>query len=450
MLSTRRFSQFDPGASLRPQSAVLAILIMLLFLLLGLLFIILTGQPAQAQTFKVLYNFTGGADGENPSSGLTMDAAGNLYGTTHGELAGYHCVDSECGTVFKLSKKGADWVLDTLYSFRGLSNYYPSDGSNPSGGLAIAQNGSLYGTTNRGGIDRNFPYGCGTVFHLTPPPTAPKTESAPWNEASIYRFTCSGDGAYPQGDLIVDALENVYGTAMQGGNGYGVVYELMPSGNRWIQTVLYAFQTGDGAWFPPSGVVFDTFSNLYGVGEGGGPYFGGGVYQLSPSGSGWTERTLYSFTGGSDGSGPIGGLIIDAAGNLYGTTIYGGDLSCNAPSGCGTVFELTPSSGGWSLSTLYSFSGCGGWCAPHDKLLMDAAGNLYGTKQGDGLYSGGSVFKLTRSNGGWTYSSLHDFTGGSDGGAPEGSLILDGNGNLYGTTYQGGAYGSGVVFEITP
>ena len=170
----------------------------------------------------------------------------------------------------------------------------------------------------------------------------------------------------------------------------------------------------------------------------------GTVYQLKLSGSGWAENILYSFQQGNDGLAPTAGLIFDPSGNLYGATQTGGI------GGGGTAFELTPLSGGtWNLSTLYGFLGPA-FGGPYRSVIMDNAGNLYGTTSGDGAHQWGSVFKLTRSSGGWTYSSLHDFTGGTDGGTPYGSLVFDANGNLYGTTYAGGANGEGVVFEITP
>jgi uncharacterized repeat protein (TIGR03803 family) len=173
----------------------------------------------------------------------------------------------------------------------------------------------------------------------------------------------------------------------------------------------------------------------------GGPDGCGTVAQLVNSASGWTETDLYTFTCESDGSGPYGGLIFDHAGNLYGTTAYAG------AGGSGTVFELTHSSGSWTFQVLYGFAGQGG---PYASLTMDAVGNLYGTTIGDGAYGRGSVFKLIPSNGGWRYSSLHDFVGSSDGEDPISNVTFDASGNLYGTAQFGGTYGEGVVWEITP
>jgi uncharacterized repeat protein (TIGR03803 family) len=388
-----------------------------------------------AQTFTVIHYFTGGGDGGNPHASLTMDAAGNIYGTTSNGGAGY-------GTVFKLKHAGSSWILTPLYWFAG-----GNDGASPGSRVTLAQDGTLYGSTAAGGGSGCNGYGCGTVFHLTPAPRAPKSALTPWTETVLYRFTGGDDGALPQGELTFDQAGDIYGTTVYGGNqGYGVIYELIPSAGAWTETVVYSAQNnGDGA-NPYGGVVSDA-SNLYGVFLSNGPHGVGAVYELSPSGSSWQEQTLYGFTGGSDGAYPEGGLITDPSGNLYGTTVGGGT------SGAGTVFKMTPSGGGWTLTTLYNFSGSGR-CGPVDKLVLDGAGNLYGTTFCDGLYGYGSVFKLTPSNGGWTYASLHDFCPDGypctdDGAWPVGSLVFDANGNLYGTVSGGGSNDLGVVFEIT-
>ncbi len=380
-------------------------------------------QWAQAQTFTVIHNFTGGGDGAYPATGLTMNATGNLYGTTWYTDSGGH------GTIFELKHSGSGWVLSPLYSFAG-----GNDGAYPYGRVAIAQDGTLYGTTTQGGEGDCGGYTCGTVFRLTPPQTVSRTALAPWTETVLYRFTGGEDGGGPSGDLTFDQLGNIYGT----GRYPGVIYELTPSGGGWTETVLYSDFEG-----PEGGVVFDKPGNLYGVLEPTGQYRNGAVYQLSPSASGWTGHTLYSFTGGGDGRDPLGGLIIDSSGNLYGTTALGGSGDA------GTVFELTQATGSWTFKTLYSFPGPQNW-GPEEKLVMDAAGNLYGTARNGGANRIGSVFRLTPVIGGWTYTSLHDFTLGGDGGEPVSSLVFDAYGNLYGTALAGGAYGYGVVFEITP
>ena len=378
-------------------------------------------QSAHAQTYKVIHDFTDGAAG---GVGLTPDRAGNLYGVTWAGGAGH-------GTVFKLRDSGSGWVFTTLYSFAG-----GDDGDTPWGRVALAQDGTLYGTTAYGGQN-----GEGTVFHLTPAPTA--LARVPWNKTVIHHFTGS-DGAMPLADLTFDSSGNIYGTTFYGGNtGNGVVYKLTPSGGDWTDTVLYSAQNnGDGS-LALGGVVFDKSGNLYSVFALGGPYGYGAVFQLSPSGSGWTEHTVHGFTGGSDGGQPMGGLILDFSGNLYGETFGGGS------GGGGTMFEISPAGDGWTFNTLYGLSGVYGG-GPAEKPNMDAGGSLYDTTFGDGVYGYGSVFKLTPSSGGWTYTSLHDFAAGSDGASPSCTPVFDAHGNLYGTTRGGGAYGNGVIWEVTP
>jgi uncharacterized repeat protein (TIGR03803 family) len=400
--------------------------------------------PAHAQTLTVLHVFGGTEDGQNPDVGLTIDAAGNLYGTTATGGSGEH------GVAFKLSKADSGWVLTALHSFSG-----GSDGDSPQGRLLLAKDGTLYGTTIQGGGSGDCLTRCGTVFHLTPSPTAPKTALAPWNKTIVHNFNGT-DGYMPQGDLTFDHAGNIYGTTEQGGSsacrdngidGCGVVYELIATRDGgWDETLIFAAQGGSAGSEPIDGVVFDPSGNLYGALEADGPFNWGLIYQLSPSGPGWKEQPAYIFDGGSNGGVPEAGLIADASGNLYGTTRFGGINSC------GTVFQLTPSGGGWSINTIYSFPGQPDGCGPQAKLVMDAAGSLYGTTTlgGQGFGGGaGTVFKLTPANGGWAYSLLHDFVG-IDGAYPASSLVFDANGNLYGTTTQGGASNAGVVFEITP
>jgi uncharacterized repeat protein (TIGR03803 family) len=402
-------------------------------------------QPAQAQTYTVLYSFTGGQDGALPSAGVTMDRAGNLYGTA------FQGGEYDFGTVFRLTHKGSAWVFSPLYTFIG-----GNDGADPEAGVIIGPNGSLYGTTAEGGGGNCYSgAGCGTVFDLKPPASACKTALCPWAETVLYSFSEGSDGVQPLSDLVFDQAGNLYGTTSLGGikqgncnnnGGCGVVYKLTASNGGWTERVIHSFTGGNDGFTPLSGLVFDQAGNPYGTTRyGGGPGCAllgcGTVYQLTPSGSGWKENVVYKFTGGSDGDDPWGGLIFEQSGDLYCTTVSGG------AGGGGTVYELSPSNGGWTLTTLYSFSGSDGSYA---SLTMDAPGNLYGTTFGDGSYGYGNVFKLTPSNGGWTYTSLHDFTSGCYGYRPRGSVILDTNNNIYGTASQGGIYGYGVVFEITP
>lgn len=403
---------------------------------------VVSTQPAQAQTHKVIHNFTGGQDGANPHSGLTMDAAGNFYGTTYLGANGY-------GTVYKLTHKNSSWVLNPLYAFKGIG---ANDGAAPYGRVIFGPDGSLYGTTAGGGqgagcynFGNDTPAGCGTVFNLRPPATACKTVLCSWTENVLYRFTGGTDGGSPLDELVFDQAGNIYGSNWCPCNndyGYsGNVYELMPSGGGWTETVLHSFIPGgvDGA--APNGVTFDDAGNLYGTTFYLGTNNGGIIFQLTPSGSGWAENILYDFQNGSDGGYPVGNLIVDGSGNLYGGTAYGG------AGGGGTVFELSPSGGSWIFTVPYGFTGGTG---PYSSLAMDAAGNIYGTTYADGANGFGNVFKLTPTGGGWTYTSLYDFTGGSDGAYPESKVSFDASGNLYGTTEYGGTYGAGVVFEIMP
>jgi len=402
---------------------------------------VVTSPAAQAQTFNVLYNFTGGQDGAHPSAGVIMDARGDLYGTANagGDLS---CNPPHgCGTVYELKRKGSGFVLNPLYSF-GVG----PDGGIPTAPAVFGRDGALYSTTSYGGT-----IGKGTVFKLRPSPTACKTALCPWSESVLYSFQggANGDGGNPIG-LVFDQTGNIYGTT-SGGGAYtgGVAYELTSSGSGWTESLLHSFGgTGDGSAPYRSVLVIDNAGNLYGTTSLGGNNYGT-VFQLTPSGSGWIENVIYNFQGGNDGGHPYAGLIFDQSGNLYGATTDSGS------GGGGTIFELSPSGSGWTFSVLYSLPGSAGYqCGPAWALFMDAQGNLYDTTQCEGANNLGNVFKLTNTSGSWTYTSLHDFTGGNDGGYPASSVMLDTNGSLYGTTSYGGtgqcSGGCGVVWEITP
>jgi len=417
---------------------------------------------AQAQTLTVLHDFRGEQDGLYPNEGLTMDRAGHLYGVT---LISDDYTNA--GVVFSLVHQGSGWVFATLHDFTQGDDGRYDDGYEPSSRLVIGPDGTFYGTTSNGNGGYGCPnYGCGVVFNLRPPAHACVTALCPWTETVLYRFTGSDDGGEPYGALIFDEAGNIYGTTSVGGGGpcagigtmgCGVVFKLVPSNGGWTESVLYRFAGPPDGYCPESGVIFDQSGNLYGTTVDGGSSDGcdgapcGTVFELSPSGSGWTENIIHTFQG-SDGDGPISGLIFDAQGNLYGATAY--DI---VPYNGGTVFMLTPSNGNWAYSQLYAWNDLGpGGTGPWDRLFMDAAGNLYGTTLTDGLYGYGSVFELTPGDGGWSYTSLHDFTGGDDGAKPEGNVIRDASGNLYGTTLNGGTSDlcmvefCGVAFEITP
>jgi uncharacterized repeat protein (TIGR03803 family) len=286
------------------------------------------------------------------------------------------------------------------------------------------------------------------VFRLSPTGT----------ETILHTFSGGVDGRFPHAGLTRDAAGNLYGTTVGGGptstcqfsNGCGVVFELIrcdsaPSGYDF--KVLHAFTGSDGAQ-PAAGLIRDATGNLYGTATSGGAHGQGVVFKLSPGG---TYTVLYSFTGGADGAEPIAGLVRDAAGNLYGTTQYGGATStCSPPLGCGVVFKLSPTG---TETVLHSFTRGADGAFPYAGLIQDAAGNLYGTAVAGGATSGvcglggcGVVFKLSPTG---TETVLHTFTGG-DGEGPEGDLIRDATGNVYGTASSGGPGGFGVVFKLTP
>ena len=345
---------------------------------------------------------------------------------------------------------GAQSKFKTLYSFTG-----GTDGGYPYAGVIIDQAGNLYGTTYEGGDLSCYGNGCGTVFELTP------NSKGGWKEKVLYSFSGGTDGLLPRAGLTFDQAGNLYGTTQSGGAyGGGTVFELTPNPDgSWTKETLHSFTGTDGRG-PVAGLIFDQAGNLYGTtGQGGNPNDCvndsgcGVVFKLTPNADGsWTEKTLYSFTGGSKDDGdPWASLVFDQAGNLYGTT--------EGVTGNGTVFELTPNADGtWKEKTLHHFTG-GDGRNPVGSLIFDQAGNLYSTAWagGDGNYSGcGVVFELVpNANGSWKEKMLHYFNCGWNGGAPLAGLIFDQAGNLYGTTYIGGVpgtcdYGCGVVFELTP
>jgi uncharacterized repeat protein (TIGR03803 family) len=397
----------------------------------GILVLSLMAASVQAQTFSVLYGFPNSSNvGQYPFSGLVLDHAGRLYGTCYTGRDGY-------GTVYRVARAGSGWMATGLYSFQG-----EPDGAYPMSNVAFGPDGTLYGTTAFGGTGGNE--GFGTVFNVRPPASICKTALCPWTETVLYRFTGGSDGGFGEGlqsnadTLVFDQAGNIYGTTPMGGaHGGGVVFKLIRSGESWTESVLWSFGSDGGS--PLSGVIFDSAGNLYGTAAFGGANGDGVVYELSPSGSGWTQRTLYSF-GHEDGGGfPYGGVTMDAQGNLYGTT--------GGAQGAGEAYELTLSDGSWTVSRRQVFTG--ETTGPYDTPTLDSQGNLYGTSS---AYAGnGEVFKLTPSGNGWIYTHLYEFTGSQDSGSsPIGGVVFDSNGNLYGTTSAGGPYGNGIVWEITP
>lgn len=407
-----------------PSSAIIRVAsVVSLFVLLVI------ATAAQAQTFVSLHDFRG-PEGLGPMAGLTMDREGNFYGTAAGGgNAAPTCIyNGGCGTVFKLTLKNSSWILTPLYWFSG------PDGWAPTSRVIFGPDGSLYGTTEYGGTANQ-----GTVYKLSPPANACKTAICPWHETVLYSFQGSPDGAQPQlGDLVFDRQGNIYGTTPYGGltgcdgaGNCGVVYELTPSNGGGSESVLYSFRGGNDGGGPYAGMIFDSAGNLYGVASFGGTEYAGAVFELTPSQSGWTESVIYSMDFLTTGQFPLGGLIADAAGNLYGTTSESGTGTG------GTVYELTASNGSWTATVLYGLSGyTGSFAFP----AMDAAGNIYGT-----MYSGDNeVFKISRSGGSWIQTGFSEY----DGGYPSSNVVLDSSSNVYGTAFAGGAYDKGVIFEI--
>jgi uncharacterized repeat protein (TIGR03803 family) len=394
--------------------------------------LLVTGTWAVAQVETVLHNFNS-KDGAIPG-GLIFDSSGNLYGTTD---VGGKFGD---GTVFELSPKaGGGWTETVLHNF----DYNHKDGVFPEPSLTFDHAGNLYGTTDLGGK-----YEYGMAFELSP------KAGGGWTETVLHNFNKNGkDGAYPYAGLIVDANGNLYGTTWEGGKfGDGTVFELSPkTGGGWTETILHNFDGKDGV-LPEAGLTLDAFGNLYGTTFLGGKNGTGTVFELSPKTSGgWTEAVLHNFGNFIDGRNPQASLIFDASGNIYSTTVSGGNY------GYGTVFELSPKTGGgWAETILHNFNNAyNGGYIPFAALILDASGNLYGATSTGGKYgsygSGGTVFELSpRAGGGWTETLLHSFGRGTDGSNPDAGLIFDGSGHLYGTTVAGGKDGDGTVFEITP
>lgn len=398
---------------------------------------------ATAATTKILHNFTA-ADGSHPF-GVTLGPDGHIYGVTViGATAG--------GTAFELVPTDAGtWHEAKRLNF-GTDAYFPN-------AMTFYSDGDLYGVTELGSG------GCGTFFKLS------HNEHGHLVRTVLHVLPCS-EGLYAQAALVQDSSGNFYGTAWGGGeHGFGSVFELSPVGDgTWTLSVLHSFIGTDGD-APMSAVVIDAAGNLYGTTLCGGTFpevktrelrncnsnqGPGTVWELSPLGGTWTFTTLYNFTGHDDGGNPSSGgaLILDAAGNLYGTTHNGG-----ARRNYGTVFELSPNGDGtWSEKVLHSFNGPGG-ISPSGGLIADAAGNLYGEAFGPGSYlgfggepeSGGQlVYQLSpNGDGSWSETILHFFHYPANSG-PAMGLTMDSSGNLYGTTWQGGTNGDGVVFEITP
>jgi len=339
----------------------------------GIGFKLTQGSDGRWAETVILKDFLWTDPGSWPMAGFVFDANGNLYGTTAGD---YQC----CGRVFAGTPNlDGSWTWTELHSFTG-----GTDGARPYAGLILDADGNLYGTTTGGGT-----YGYGVVFRLT------KNSDGSWTESVLHHFTGGRDGANPYSRLILDGSGNLYGTTVNGGcAGYGVVFKLTPNtGGTWKEKVLHAF-LGHPGKYPYSGLIFDTANNLYGTTYNGGPADGGMVYKLAPNTNGtWTYSVLHVFTG-TPGLHPVAGVVMDKAGNLYGNTVNGGSADA------GTVYELTPNANGsWTYRVLHVFTGTPAR-NPYGDLLLDAAGNLYGTTAGGNMDCGnwadcGTVFEIT-------------------------------------------------------
>jgi uncharacterized repeat protein (TIGR03803 family) len=390
---------------------------------------------------KILHAFSG-SDGSTPEAGMVFDSSGTLYGTT--ALGGdpNACYSGNCGTIFQLSPQaGGSWSEVVLYSFN------LNDGAYPDEDMVLDTAGNLYGVTDVGGGTQ------GGAFELI------KSGSG-WQYAVINAFNGGRDGGSPRSDLLIDSQGNLFGTTAAGGKaGAGTVYELISgSSGTWSESIVFSFGVPGSGFEPQAGLIQDARGNFYGTtGFGGNPACPQGcgvVFELSPSVHGrWVKRVLHKFDG-TDGKMPIADLVADAAGNLFGVATEGGNAGCYG--GCGTIFELVRGGSGWKFRLLYSFqSETGG--SPLGHLVFDHKGNLYGSTNAGGIIPPcqqqagcGVVFKFSPNKGrAWAYTVLHKFTNGQDGALPNG-VVLDKAGNIYGTTITGGAYDSGTVFEVTP
>lgn len=417
---------------------------------------------AFGQVETILHDFIALPHGGTPVAPLVADSAGNLYGTTEsGGLYG-------AGTVFELTQSSSGkWTQTVLYNFTDSL-----DGGYPTAGLTFDGAGNLYGTTSEGGANC-VPYQCyaGTVFKLAP------NSNGTWTLTTLYSFGSANDGFEPLAGVVFDTAGNLYGTTQNGGaSDYGTVFELTPnSQGGWSETILWTFADGSDGGTPLAGLTLDSAGNVYGTTSVGGdlncnnfdepPYGCGVVFKLTPSNGTWQETVLHAFAL-TDGAFPNTNVIFDSSGALVGTTVSGPGINCGE--GCGTVFELTPSTGGtYAFKLVYTFAGGLDGATPKGGLVFGSDGNFYGTTGGGGdsdncQYGCGTVYSLTPSTGYvWKEKIIHHFSGSSanpygvDGNDPVAGLVFDQSGNLYGTARAGGATGtvcnqcSGTVFKLS-
>ena len=405
---------------------------------------------AHAQTLNTIYTFSHGDSGYLPGAGVTIGPNGALYGTTeHGGPLG-------SGVVYELvppASPGGAWAEVLLHSFT------QQDGSEYSGtGVAFGPHGALYGVTSAGSANQ------GVTFQLRPP-TVGNTN---WREVILHAFTgASGDGGRPSSTPVIGPKGVIYGAAENGGqNSEGVIYSLTPTGTAgtaWNEKILHTFDyfAGDGS--QPSGTLaLDAGGTIYGTTLGGGLSGFGAAFSLSPpsaAGGAWTETVIYRFGSQTGDVGQPNGLVLGPNGVLYGSTsAFPSHPPCSG--NCGTVFQLSPPStpgGPWTETVLHTFDTAvtGDGYPPISTPVIGPNGVLYGAAYEGGALGPGAIFQLTppSSPGGtWTESILYSFTAGTQGAGPNG-VTLGSDGNLYGTTYQGGvspggAKNQGTVFQL--
>ena len=385
---------------------------------------------APASTINVIYSFVGDEDGEYTDTDLVIDSAGNLYGTS--VLGG----DFGSGTVFQLTPSGNGWIHTVLYSFTS-----GTDGGEPYKGVTLDAQGNLYGTAVSGGTG-GCEGGCGVAYKLT-------HSGGSWSQSVIHYFSGGDDGSGPGAGLTIDHQGNLYGTTPTGGaNGLGVVYQLNPdAGGNWNFKVIHTFTGGTDGATGSAGRLLLHGGRLYGVATAGGANGKGTAYELKPSHAGeWTLNTIYAFQGQPDAGFPYSALLF-TSGKLYGTTYYDG------ANNLGSVYELSRTAmGRWKEKVLYSFQGGSDGQNSLGNLVVDAAGNLYGTtSEGGADCSCGTIFKLTPgAHGTWTESVVHRFEGPPDGAFVYNGMVADAAGNFYGATVHGGVADEGAIYQFTP
>jgi uncharacterized repeat protein (TIGR03803 family) len=407
-----------------------------------------TLSSAQAATEEVIYQFQGAPDGAYPSGNLITDKTGNLYGATSFGGFAASTTNNGCGTIFELQRSGSTFNESILWSFQNAS---ATDGCHPTGNLIMDASGNLFGTTSGGGANVTVCNGgCGTVFELSP------NGSGGWNETILFSFGNEPDGIAPQAGVIFGPSGSLYGSTQSGGacppgapvhDGAGTVFQLTPNAGVWTDAVLHTFactgNTGGDGWFPGS-LTLDTAGNIYGATPLGGDVTCTGsvcnsgygtVFELQQA-SAWAEAQLAVFKSTDKMHYPSGPLLRDHAGHLYGAAQTG-------------VYLLTHGTSGWRSVVLYTFGNTGDGALPYGDLVA-RPNHLYGTTADGGSSNNGTVFELTHTSSGWSETVLYSFGAPPDGSNPLNGVLIGASGNLFGTTYFGGQYNKGAVFEVTP